>query len=37
VTVPIFLIDAAADPKVEGDVFFIVSATEPTTFDIQLV
>ena len=37
VTVPIFLIDAAADPKIEGDVVSIVSATEPTTFDIQLV
>jgi hypothetical protein len=36
-TVPIFLIGAAADPKIEGDVVFIVSATEPTTFDIQLV
>jgi RES domain-containing protein len=37
VTVPIFLIDAAADPKIEGDVLFIVTATEPTTFDIQIL
>jgi hypothetical protein len=37
VTVPIFLIDTAADPKIEGDVVFIVTATEPTTFDIQIV
>lgn len=37
VTVPVFLIDAADDPKIEGEVVFIVSATEPTTFDIQLV
>lgn len=36
VTVPIFPIDAAADPKVEGNVVFIVSAIEPTTFDIEI-
>lgn len=35
-TVPIFLIDAASNPQVQGDVIFIVNATIPTTFEIKL-